>query len=261
MTRYERTPYEACPLCTCADVRTHRTGDCSRHALFREGFAPTIDWLRCQECQHVFASGFFEGDALDALFSKTQEFQQPGYQLEQQRYVSADIIERVVAATGKRSGRWLDVGFGAGNLLATAAEYGFDVVGCDLRDDSVNALAALGLDVHCLAFGTLEGESFDIISMADVLEHMPFPRQDLRVAQRMLAPGGVLFISCPNDECFVWRVLDTAGRNPYWGEIEHLHNFGKSRLERLLLDVGLTPAAYSVSRRYRACMEIVALKN
>jgi hypothetical protein len=52
--------------------------------------------------------------------------------------------------------------------------------------------------------------------------------------------------------------MDRAGKNPYWSELEHLHNFGRARLEALLREVGFTPTAYAVSERYLAGMEVVA---
>ena len=94
--------------------------------------------------------------------------------------------------------------------------------------------------------------------MADVLEHMPFPRAALTHIRKLLVPEGMLFLSMPNSESFVWQTLDRAGNNPYWGEIEHFHNFGRSRLYSLLNEFGFTPVRYGVSERYRACMEVIA---
>jgi protein O-GlcNAc transferase len=64
--------------------------------------------------------------------------------------------------------------------------------------------------------------------MADVLEHMPYPKKRLAAAHRLLQPGGALFVSMPNRDSMVWRLLDAAEANPYWAELEHYHNFGRS---------------------------------
>jgi hypothetical protein len=53
-------------------------------------------------------------------------------------------------------------------------------------------------------------------------------------------------------------VLDEARQNPYWAEIEHLHNFGRRRLYSLLREHGFEPCRYDISRRYVACMEVIA---
>jgi 2-polyprenyl-3-methyl-5-hydroxy-6-metoxy-1,4-benzoquinol methylase len=97
--------------------------------------------------------------------------------------------------------------------------------------------------------------------MADVLEHMPYPRKALEAATALLKVGGVLLISMPNSESIVWQLLDEHDANPYWGEIEHYHNFSRRTLYSLLNEYGLIPKRYGVSERYRACMEVIAVKN
>ena len=65
----------------------------------------------------------------------------------------------------------------------------------------------------------------------------------------------------PNMDAAAWRALDVARQNPYWAEIEHLHNFGRRRLHALLRAHGFEPVRYDVSQRYVACMEIVARRT
>jgi len=102
---------------------------------------------------------------------------------------------------------------------------------------------------------------YSVISMADVLEHMPYPKAGLKAAHRLLRPGGVLFVSMPNMDSMVWRALDASGSNPYWGEIEHYHNFTRQRLYALLDEHGFSPVHYDISERYRCCMEVIAEKR
>ena len=97
--------------------------------------------------------------------------------------------------------------------------------------------------------------------MADVLEHIPFPKVALVAAHKLVAQNGVLFFSMPNMDSMVWRLLHANGVNPYWGEIEHYHNFSRRRLYALLKSHSFRPAEYSVSERYRVCMEVIAIKE
>src|ERR1019366_3226202 len=55
------------------------------------------------------------------------------------------------------------------------------------------------------------------------------------------------FVSMPNRENMVWRLLHAKGVNPYWGEIEHYHNFSRKRLYALLQEHGSQPVEYHVS--------------
>jgi len=234
-----------------------RTGDCSRHPLYRPVVAPVMTWMRCAPCGHVFTDGYFTPEVAAEIFQRTNPGQQPGAAFEQNRMVSARIVERV--ARHVASGAWLDVGFGNGSLLFTAQEWGFRPMGLDLRLPSVGALQRLGIEARCAELTTLdEAGAFAVISLADVLEHMPFPKQGLAAAHRLLRPDGVLFASMPNYDCMAWRLLDASNANPYWGELEHFHNFSRARLSARLVEQGFEPVQYAVSERYRVCMEIIA---
>ena len=180
--------------------------------------------------------------------------------MERQRAVSARMVERV--ARHVSHGDWLDVGFGNGSLLFTAEEWGYRPVGIDLRKDGVMMMQKLGYEAHCIDLETLaESERFSVISMADVLEHMPFPRKGLDAAHRLLRRGGILFLSMPNMDNMVWKLLHANKVNPYWGEIEHYHNFSRKRLYALLAEHGFKPLEYQISERYRVGMEVIAVKG
>jgi SAM-dependent methyltransferase len=206
---------------------------------------------------HIFTEGYFTDEVCKLIYSKTNTSQQVGCDLEQQRVISSRIIEKVLPYAAQ--GNWLDVGFGNGSLLFTAQEYGFEPVGVDLRVDNVNTMASLGIRSYCKDLSKLSLEfKCSVISMADVLEHMPYPKEGLRAAHNLLADEGVLFISMPNMESIVWKALDQNNTNPYWGEIEHYHNFSRSRLFGLLRETGFEPVRYGISERYRVCMEVIA---
>ncbi len=254
-----RIPFQRCPLCDGTDIPLLRTGDCSRHALYTPVIPATMTWLRCKSCGHVFTDGHFTEEAAAAIFSRTHAYQEPGADLERQRLVAARIVEQVAAYV--HEGPWLDVGFGNGALLFTAAEWGFEPVGTDLRKASVETMARFGIEAHATDLTGVPGEArYSVVSLADVLEHMPFPRAGLASAHRLLRDGGILFVSMPAYDSPVWRYLDVHNANPYWGELEHYHNFSRERLNALLEEAGFTPLRYGVSQRYRACMEIIAEK-
>lgn len=255
----ERILYGKCPLCEGAQLADAAKGDASGHPLYHPSLERIMQWKRCAACGHVFTEGYFSDEALKLIFSSTHENQQAGFDLEQQRYLSAHIVEKVLPYAS--AGTWLDVGFGNGSLLFTAQEYGFTPLGLDLRAENVKAMTALGIEAHCkdLADLAMEGRCA-VISMADVLEHAPYPKKVLRAAHRLLSDKGVLFVSLPNMESMAWKAMDRQRANPYWAEIEHYHNFGRSRLYALLAEMGFAPVRYGISERYRAGMEVIACK-
>ncbi|HUB63100.1 MAG TPA: tetratricopeptide repeat protein [Methylocella sp.] len=256
----ERIAYLACPLCQSRDIPAVLGADCSKHPIYQPGLPPVMNWHECRSCGHVFTEGFFDAKAASLVFSKTQPNQTVGYDMERQRPVSARIVERV--ARYAQGGSWLDVGFGNGSLLFTTEEWGYVPVGLDLRKDNVHALKQLGYEAHCVTIEELDdSQRFNVVSMADVLEHMPFPKVGLAAAHRLLRTGGILFLSMPNMENMVWRLLHANKVNPYWGEIEHYHNFSRKRLYALLQEHGFEPVEYHVSERYRVCMEVLAIRQ
>jgi protein O-GlcNAc transferase len=255
-----RVLYTACPLCDSAEFSEIERADCTGHALYDPRLPPTMRWNECAACKHVFTDGYFTADALRILFSRTQDVQKPGTELERQRHLWAIVVSNV--ARYVKEGNWLDVGFGSGSLMFTAEEFGYRIAGIDLRESSVAAMRELGFEAHCTDIETLKAPGrVSVISMADVLEHMPFPRRGLAAARDLLRPGGVLFVSMPNAGAYVFRALTRQKANPYWSEIEHYHNFSRDRLYRLLREAGFEPVEYGVSPRYRVCMEVISIRK
>lgn len=250
--------YHNCPLCRSEAITTARVADCTRHKIYSEGLPKTLIWMECTTCGHSFTRNYFDAEGFALLMSKTNPQQiVGGLQVETQREISARIVDRV-SQVGPQSGRWLDVGFGNGSLLMTAAEYGFEPHGIDLRAESVQQMRARGVEAECIDITQLKADKpFDVISMMDVLEHMPYPKQALHRA-RALLKNGLLVVCCPAYDCMAWREADAAGVNPYWIEIEHFHNFSRSRMVSLLKETGFRPLKYTVSQRWRLGMEIIA---
>jgi SAM-dependent methyltransferase len=260
----ERVLYRACPLCQSTEIHQLVVVNCTGNATWREPLEPTMSWMQCENCQHVFTEGYFTDEALNILFRNTQDQQVVGNDIEWHRSISAKMVERVVASIGLPSDRlWLDVGFGNGSLLMTAQEFGFDVFGVDLREKNVEDIGKFGIPAY---YGTLRRAVSDVtfsakptvISMADVVEHEPFPLEALHAARELIGSPGVLLISMPNASAPLWRHWNAINQNFYWYEIEHYHNFTREKLYDVLQETGFKPVHYKVSDRYRCCMEVLA---
>jgi SAM-dependent methyltransferase len=256
----DRILYASCPLCESTQMVNHAMGHCAHHPSYNAALSPHIQWRQCQTCSHVFTEGYYTQAACQLIFSKTLEHQAVGHNLEHNRLISSRMVEKVLPYAAQ--GAWLDVGFGNASLLFTAQEYGFTPIGLDLRQSNVEALRSAGVTAHCADLAQVElSQPCAVISMADVLEHIPYPQTALTAAGRLLQPGGALLLSMPNSENAVWRAMDSQNANPYWGEMEHYHNFSRTRLYALLQSHGFEPVRYGISERYRVCMEVVALKR
>lgn len=133
------------------------------------------------------------------------------------------------------SGRFLDVGCGAGGLLKRMAGLGWHCSGIDISPTAVavarQAVPAAHVEKATLA--TFEPDRlFALISMQHVLEHVPDPVATLARCRQLLEPGGALLVSVPNIESFeAWAF----GRRWIGLDIpRHLTHFSRVTLTALL---------------------------
>lgn len=95
----------------------------------------------------------------------------------------------------------LDCGCATGGLVKMATEEGFDADGLECSHGAVAyAKERLGLK---LIQGKVENapipdNEYDVVTLLHIVEHFPDPIQALREVQRILKPGGLLFIETPN---------------------------------------------------------------
>jgi len=143
-----------------------------------------------------------------------------------------------------RHGRLLDVGCAAGFFLAEARAF-YDVQGVELSAwSSAYARERLGLPVHTgtLQDATLPAGQFDVITLWDVIEHVPDPVPLLAEAARVLKPGGRLVLTTGD-----WGSAYAQARGPDWHLMTppwHLTMFSRATLQRAARRAGLRVVAW-----------------
>jgi SAM-dependent methyltransferase len=138
-------------------------------------------------------------------------------------------------------GRLLDYGCGSGWFGARMRELGWNVTVMDFNARSVRRVwQRYGLPVVAgtLPHPHLKPESFDVVTMGCVLEHVPDPHRVIEGAVRILAPGGLLVIKVPHIASWGFHTFgaDWWGLQLPW----HLLHFSPATLGRLLGMHGLT---------------------
>ena len=140
-----------------------------------------------------------------------------------------------------RPGRVLDVGCAAGYFLEVMREAGWDVLGLEpsdaIRPQAASRLGDANVIAAPLVDAGLEASSFDLITMWDVLEHIPDFPATLREARRLLAPGGRLLVETQNVRSRAARVL--GRRWQHYKHAEHIYHFDPDTLARALDQAGL----------------------
>jgi 2-polyprenyl-3-methyl-5-hydroxy-6-metoxy-1,4-benzoquinol methylase len=100
-----------------------------------------------------------------------------------------------------RKGVLLDYGCGEGQMLMTARNRGWDVIGVDYSNENAVHLAAQGIDVRCaanLAATGIPDDSLDCIVAKHVIEHVVDIKGFLADCRQRLKPGGVIAIKTPS---------------------------------------------------------------
>lgn len=138
-------------------------------------------------------------------------------------------------------GSALDIGCSSGDYLAYLRTLGWEVYGIELDEEAARyAREHFGIDVRAgAAEQVLSGfpdESFDVVTMWHVLEHLFDPSLVLAEVQRVLRPGGILMLEMPNFDSLWASVL-----GEYWFPLEiprHLYHFAPPTLRAMLTKTG-----------------------
>jgi 2-polyprenyl-3-methyl-5-hydroxy-6-metoxy-1,4-benzoquinol methylase len=114
------------------------------------------------------------------------------------------FFRKVIDGLSIKRGRLLDIGTGLGAFVEEAQRAGYDAQGVDLCAPLVKKAQARGLNVQCKPAEEVDAATpFDVVTMMDIIEHLPAPLEMLATARRILRPGGELVIYTPNHRAAV----------------------------------------------------------
>ena len=142
--------------------------------------------------------------------------------------------------TLRRGGRLLDLGCAYGFFLLEARKY-FDVAGIELADEAAASCRRAGLNVLS---GIADAESlsglgtFDVITLLDVIEHLPSPRETIALCRQHLNPGGIIVITTGDFSSPVARLMGAGWR--LMTPPQHLWFFTRESMRRLSRSLGFT---------------------
>ena len=116
------------------------------------------------------------------------------------------LIEYVLPIILNKSGKTkklkaLDIGCGPGTFLRIIKKNNIEEFGLDASDAMISKLKEQGFDnvrMELFTENTFPGITFDIITLWNVLEHVPNPKEIMSLCYKRLNPGGVLFFKVPN---------------------------------------------------------------
>jgi len=246
------------PVCRCCgSSQTAYVGQKRGEVLDRQ-----FQYYRCADCGFLFVSPFlgpeiynddyYRGKGPDPFVDYEREYQ--SYRTTDRILEFNDLVrlaeKNLLADTVGGQIRWFDFGCGSGGLLKFLRDRGACRVG-----ERVLPLKISGHDVGVWAdrlrdkdgfeifdftqLNSIPDGSFDVISMVEVLEHIPHPQEVISLAARLLAPGGFLLLTTGNLNCAAAR-KDGLNYRYCMSEI-HISLLNPGCLELLYQRAGLLP--------------------
>jgi ubiquinone/menaquinone biosynthesis C-methylase UbiE len=198
---------------------------------------PPID-LSQEEWQAFYENDYFETD------NKTQ------WLIDLNKRENAERINYILQNLKIEKGKFLDLGCGEGYMLKEAEISGFETYGLDIAYN-INPEVAGKCNFFKvnLSEAKYPDNSFSVVYMDSVLEHVPDPVQTMNEIKRILKPGGLLLFIVPNEDSlmnsftkFVYYI--TFNKEKY-GKIKpfvtpyHVQGFNSSSLAILIRKTGL----------------------
>ncbi len=246
-----------CPLCGAdnaveiipSTLDPDRPSTWAPYACTSSGYGRHGPIVRCRQCGLVYAN---PRPSASAVMDKYEAVEDPLYVEERAGRVLTfeHHLKPLERMTGPGAGRrLLDVGAYTGVFVEIASAHGWDAWGLEPSAWAVGQARAQGRQMHQ---GTLEDaglspESFRVVTMWDVIEHVTDPLDTLKAAWRVLDPGGFLVIHTMDMDSAFARLM--GKRWPWFMEM-HLTYFTRATMAQMLDKAGFAVEWMGAQGRY-----------
>ncbi len=213
----------------------------------KEGF----NIVKCKKCKLVYVNPRLASKEIDNLYDEDY-FKGGGFD-KNVEYVKEFVGKRDIPdlsdwdvstlkemANCKEKGKILDIGSGMGLFLYKSKINGLDAKGLEISPAAVKFAKLQKLDVenNTVYNASLPSDFYDIISMKEVIEHLPDPKRALSIIYKSLKPKGVLFITTGNYNCPERKI---KGANWfYFMPKGHIYVFEPSTIKKYLKEAGFS---------------------
>lgn len=228
-----------CPWCDSENAHLHLT--LKDEFLTKESF----QIFECESCGLLYTEPRPDKDKI-GLYYKSDAYY--SHQENKQGFIPR-LYEKVktinlknkykMATIGLQTGKALDIGCGVGDFLHQMEQNGWECTGVEPSEDA-KSIARKRVKGKIVSTGDLESfpnETFDLITMWHVLEHVDDLKWQLRQLQRLVKPKGRVVIALPN-----YKSYDGQFYNAYWAAYDvprHLNHFNKETLAKIFNSNGL----------------------
>jgi 2-polyprenyl-3-methyl-5-hydroxy-6-metoxy-1,4-benzoquinol methylase len=226
-----------CPLC----------GSSSCAEIYRE--RGSVGIVRCKDCGLVYTNPMVKepeknywGDEKKYFEEARLIFEGKGKSHRDVNYIDdLRMIERF-----KPAGSFLDIGTNMGMFLRHTRGRKWDVTGVEpspALSEMARKYFGLNIKTCYLSEAGFSDESFDVVTMTDVFEHIAEPRKMLADIKKVLKRNGILFIKVPNGRYNLLKLslAKISGRlkdYDIFDSYEHLTHFSHDTLKKMLEESG-----------------------
>jgi 2-polyprenyl-3-methyl-5-hydroxy-6-metoxy-1,4-benzoquinol methylase len=217
----------------------HTVNDCDIIDCVVCGFKHIDPLPTSEELAAFYKNEFYSVDKAKVI-SRQHEDEEWLFQQYGDRY---DTFQTLLADDSRRT--IFDIGSGPGFFLKYGLQRGWKTLGIEPSVLACENAKALGVDVinACFSKETTKGlGQFDVIHASFVLEHIPDPIGFVKLMYELLADGGILCLTVPNDfNPFQQALVSVDGYAPWWVMPKHhLNYFTPDSLSLLMERNGLS---------------------
>lgn len=192
-------------------------------------------WVRCNKCGLLRSDPIVNLDLHKLYRESTFDYSNEIAGLKK------TYIKLLRSAIGKKtlSGSILEVGGGNGFFLEAALESGFSrIAGVEPSIQAVSKAknyVQSKMIVDIMRDDIFPENSFDIVVMFHVMDHLPNPQETLLSCYKSLKPGGIFITAVHNEKAFSAKIL--RNNSPIF-DVEHTYLYSKKTGKHLLRTCG-----------------------
>lgn len=247
-----------CPLCG-SDTRTVLGRPRKIDALFSSLGSDAVSNARvvsCGNCSLIYLHPFphFSDSLLKKMYSNDNDyFLELNPSMEKIIHVVNPMrrFSKAQQFIKRKIRNYLEIGCGEGYGLLSAQKFGWNVYGQDISPDFAEIAkrkTGLSILVGQLDENSFEKNFFDLVYIDSVLEHVPDPLRYMKCVINFLSPGGIIYLTLPNEDSLQAKLLDlalkitgsdTTCRIAPFVEPYHVIGFSKSSIQFLATSLGL----------------------
>ncbi len=205
----EANPRTVCAVCdgdsfspVLVGVRDTRFGVEAAYDIVRCdacGLEQTMPRPTADELKDLYAKHYNFGGSKDGLYTRLRAKLLSGPLYRAFLAIDGDISFEAWRPPAPDRNRLLDVGCNEGRKMVAYRGNGFRADGLEFNPVAAAAARDKGFEVHEADLADFDPpHRYDVIVISQVLEHALDPDAMLRDIHRLLAPGGQVWISCPN---------------------------------------------------------------